>query len=138
MPFPFLSPPSLQSLSTFFFFFFKFFLLFPSSSIIKQSITKSFPHLSHHTFFSALPKKSCILLPPSHLLLTFRGMGHLGLSPTTTTTTTLSLSLSHIHSCSFVFCQLQSVQLCSLCQNKLWNLISLILWLSLPWEFKIR
>ena len=31
----------------------------------------------------------------------------------------LSLSLSHIHSCSFVFCQLQSVQLCSLCQNKL-------------------
>lgn len=35
-----------------------------SSSIIKLSITKSFPHLSHHTFFSVLPKKSCTLLPP--------------------------------------------------------------------------
>lgn len=41
------------------------FIYVKGSSIIKQSITKSFPHLSlsHWTIFSVLPKKSCVLLP---------------------------------------------------------------------------
>ena len=129
MLFPFLSPPSLPSLSTYF-----FLILFTFSKFIKHKAIDYkivfWPFPSNLIFCSA-KKKSCILLPPSHLLLTFRGMDHLGLQPQPQ-----PRHLSLLYSYSFVSCQLHSVQLCSLCQNKLWNLISPILRLSLPWESK--
>ena len=89
-----------------FYFLFLFFLIFFTFSkfinhkAIDYKIISS-PFTSYLLFCSA--KKVLYPSAPSHLLLTFRGMGHLGLSPTTTTTTTLSLSLSltyiHVHLC---------------------------------------
>jgi hypothetical protein len=64
--------------------FFSFFIslsyctLFQCSSIIKQSITKSFPHLSHQRLTLHFSSAKEVLYPsgPLHLLFSFRGMGH--------------------------------------------------------------
>ena len=52
------------------------------------------PLTSDHRFCFC-QKKSCILLPPLHLLLSFRGMAHLGFTPPTPAS--LSLSPKQIH-----------------------------------------
>ena len=54
--------------------------LFQCWSIIKQSITKSFPHLSHHHFHFSSAKQLLYPSGPLHLLFSFRGMGQIPIS----------------------------------------------------------
>ena len=94
--FPFLSPPSLPSLSTYF-----FLILFTFSKFIKHKAIDYkivFSPFTSNLIFCSAKKKSCILLPPSHLLLTFRDLGHLGLQPQPQSQH-LSLSLIFIFIC---------------------------------------
>lgn len=50
--------------------------LFQCSSIIKQSITKSFSHLSHQDPLFCSAKKYCFPSDPLHLLFSFRRTSH--------------------------------------------------------------
>lgn len=84
---------------------FTFFKLINHKAIDYKIISSPFTSLPSFPFCQKSPAFFC---PPSHLLLSFRGMGH---TLTRGPSYLCSLSLSHVF-----ICQLQSVQLCSMCQ----------------------
>ena len=120
MLFPFLSPPSLPSLSTYF-----FLILFTFSKFIKHKAIDYkivFSPFTSNLIFCSAKKKSCILLPPSHLLLTFRDLGHLGLQPQPQPQH-LSLSYIHIHLCLVNFIAYNFVP-CVKINYEIWSVLS--------------